>query len=260
MKNVSAIFVCTLAFATTWFVACSSNNSNPASNNNSNNNNNGNPAAHSFSPVIGSTAQYDQWTTDSTGKIPNSDQLVHETFVAGGLSYQGMQNVYLLVDSIFHDTTTSMISEVDSFYTIANGGELWQFGAVSKEATILGGSLLNLPQHWDMVANEGNTSGWMVDTASQNIPNFANVFLQLNGKDVGDTNITVGTTTLLSNHSELAGTMLFTAGTQSVNEPLHIEVYTSYANPTATTKYIIAPAYGAGIFLLGSVRALQSWK
>ena len=54
--------------------------------------------------------------------------------------------------------------------------------------------------------------------------------------------------------------MLFTAGTESVNEPLHIEVYTSYSNPTATTKYIIAPSYGAGIFLLGKVRELLSWK
>ena len=57
---------------------------------------------------------------------------------------------------------------------------------------MLGGSLLNLPQHWDMVADEGNASGWLVDTASQDIPNFANVFLQLNGKDVGDTAITAG--------------------------------------------------------------------
>ena len=99
-----------MVFITAWFVACSSNSSNPASNNNTN----GTTPAHTFSPVVGSTAQYVQWTTDSTGKILNSDQLVHETIVAGPApSYQGMQNVYLLVDSIFHDTTTSMISEVD---------------------------------------------------------------------------------------------------------------------------------------------------
>ncbi|HZV12306.1 MAG TPA: hypothetical protein VFA55_03760 [Candidatus Kapabacteria bacterium] len=248
MNRIHTITILAALACAALYIACNSNSNSPTSNNNT--------GGHTFAFTVGSTAQYNQWTLDSTGaKMQSSEQLVHETIIASGFTIAGVSGAYLVVDTIFNGDTIGTVASVDSVYTTTNGTTISQYGIVAKNAYTYSGGIINIPLHWNMVVDQGNTGGWVVDSSDTMISG-SSITEKTNGKDMGDTTIMAGGSSLLSNHTQLNGSITITGfGTA----PVKIDIYTSYTNPSAPSKYVVAPTKLSSYNIPGSERDLISW-
>lgn len=213
-----------------------------------------------FALTVGNKFQFSLVINDTSGNPIQADQKsIHETVVANALTFAGVSNVYMCIDTVFN--ATGSFDLMDTILYATNGTYLLQYGFVTWAIDVYTGGGLQAPPKWDTIAKIGS-SAWIADTTnnvhsditagSTVVPVLENYLL--NGADNGATSVTVGSNSYSADQSKLNGSLTGT-GTYSglpigLSATLQATIDVTY-NPTIPAS-IVTPIVSVPITLAGS--------
>ncbi len=117
---------------------------------------------------VGDRMSFDTWALDSNGySIPSSKCVSTRKVISTGQSYQGRQEVIVMVDSIAIPGQASRSDTV--YFSQTATGDLWEFGLLSSLGRRY--SVAAVGPEWDLIAPlSGNSASWTVGYADTTAP------------------------------------------------------------------------------------------
>ncbi len=206
---------------------------------------------------VGQENVYKQWALlfGSGAKDATSLQYVHEKIVSTYIDtvYGNLDTVFVGLDTVFDATNTYAIQyggPANSILYAFDNTSIYYYGLPEHVVYALtnvsssGAFAALLPSKWNRIVGKESAS-WVTDTTMVTLsPTSPSTIIEnLNGTDVGDTNLTINGTTYKSDHAHHTGLIkLDSVTTLYGSMPLSLDVYMPYSLG-AIGKIIIAPEF-----------------